>query len=65
VEVVPTVATTASGLNSLRRSAEIVSRKAATFIRNSASLGIFRTLCSPSPSAMAALSTELCAWSET
>ena len=37
----------------------VASRNAATFIRKSASLGTFLTLCSPNPSAMAALSMEL------
>jgi hypothetical protein len=59
VEVVPTVATTATGLNPDSRSCATVLRKIDVSIRNSLSLGTRQTLSSPRPSAIAAFSAEL------
>ena len=61
VDVVPTVATTASGLKLLKTSVATISRNVDTFIRNWPSVGTRWTLSSPIPIAIAPFSTELCA----
>ena len=64
VEVVPTVATTASGVTPRARSAAMASRRASGRIRNSSSAGIWDSASWPSPSVMIALSIDECACSE-
>jgi hypothetical protein len=64
VEVVPTVAITASGLKPSRTSRAIISLSAFASMQNAASVGTRCTFSSPRPSAIAAFSAELCACSE-
>ena len=64
VAVVPTVATTAAGRTPAATSAAMAAERAPGSIRNSASVGIFRRLSVPIPSATTALSTEEWAWSD-
>ncbi len=61
VDVVPTVATTASGRRPLRRSSSMARSSESARIRKSASTAILRTASWPRPIAMADLSTEECA----
>ena len=64
VEVVPTVATTASGVTPRARSAAMASRSTSGRIRNSASAGMRASASWPSPRVMIALSIEEWACSE-
>ena len=63
-DVVPTVATTAIGVNPALRSSSIAAARASARIRNSASASIRRNPSCPSPSRITALSTDECACSE-
>ena len=64
VDVVPTVAQTATGRQPAARSSAMARASAAGSMRNSASVGIFRTASRPKPRMIAALSTEECACSD-
>ena len=64
VPVVPTVAHTAMGRQPAARSSPIARASAAGSIRNSRSVGIFRTPSRPKPRMIAPFSTELCACSD-
>ena len=64
VDVVPSVATTATGVTPAARSRAMASRSAGADMRNSLSLGTRHRPSCPSPSRMTDLSTDECAWSE-
>ena len=63
-EVVPTVATTAIGVTPTARSFVIACSRWSGRIRNTSSVSICLVHRRPIPSAIAALSIELCAWVE-
>ena len=64
VDVVPTVATAASGRTPAATSAATACSKRSVRMRNAASVGILHSPSWPSPSAMQAFSTEEWAWSD-
>src|SRR4051812_24636355 len=63
-DVVPTVATTATGSQPAARSCAIASASASARMRNELSLAIFLSESCPRPSTMTALSMDECVWSE-
>ncbi len=64
VDVVPTVATTATGRKPAARSSAIAARSAPGGMRKLASHGMRRSASWPKPARITPLSMEECAWSE-